>query len=340
MNVIISNEMQNQLTGLDIDIIKSLTGSYEALEIVEMFKSFFYNRMIIDVTALKRFGDVKTYDLLVHGLDPEKIIFILPEGTSLCTPNFLSHLISLGIYNFTTNIAGVKYLLKNPNSYENVEQIRNMANVESSSETGAVVTNVPSSNTPSNNAPVVIGVRSVTDGAGATTFIYLLKKELSFAFGQNNVLAIELDKNDFRIFRDKNMISIKSNAIQSTIEKYYSTSIILIDLNGYNDDSFCGDVLYLIEPSTIKLNKLVMSNSNIFQTLKGKKVVLNQSLLLNNDVSDFESETGIKVFYNLPPLDDRKRNSVINDFLSKLGVFKKIRKGGSSSNKIFGLFRR
>ena len=338
MNVIISNEMQNQLAGLDIDIIKSLTGSYEALEIVEMFKSFFYNRMILDVTALKRFGDVKTYDILVHGLDPEKIIFLLPEGTSLCTPNFLSHLISLGIYNFTTNVSGVKYLLKNPNSLENVEQIRNMANVESSSETGAVVTTV--SNKPTNNAPTIIGVRNVTEGAGATTFIYLLKKELSFAFGHDNVLAIELDKNDFRIFRDKNMISVKSNSIKSTIEKFYNVSIILVDLNGFNDDSFCGDVLYLIEPSTIKLNKLVISNSNIFQSLKGKKVILNQSLLLNNDVSDFESETGIKVFYNLPPLDDRKRNSVINDFLSKLGVFKNSKKSGGSANKIFGLFRR
>ena len=66
---------------------------------------------------------------------------------------------------------------------------------------------------------------------------------------------------------------------------------------------------------------------------------MNQSLLLNNDVFDFESEAGIKVFYNLPPLDERKRNAIINDFLTKLGLFNKSVKN-NSGNKIFGLFRR
>ena len=37
MNVIVANEQQNQLSNLDIDIIKSISGTYEAVEIVEMF---------------------------------------------------------------------------------------------------------------------------------------------------------------------------------------------------------------------------------------------------------------------------------------------------------------
>ena len=41
MNVIVANEQQNQLANLDVDIIKSITGVYDASEIVEMFKSFF-----------------------------------------------------------------------------------------------------------------------------------------------------------------------------------------------------------------------------------------------------------------------------------------------------------
>ena len=41
MNVIISNEQRNILSGLDIDIIKSISGEYEANEIVDMFKNFF-----------------------------------------------------------------------------------------------------------------------------------------------------------------------------------------------------------------------------------------------------------------------------------------------------------
>lgn len=336
MNVIIANEQQNQLANLDIDIIKSITGLYDAFEIVEMFKNFFFSKMILDVTALKNYKDIKTYEILANGLDPDKIIFLLPEGSELCTPNFLSHIISLKIYNFTTNLNGINFLLKKTNTLKDVEHIVKMASVKTSSETGAVVANV-SANV--KRGVTVLGVKNVTESAGATTFIYLLKKELSFAYGQNNVVAIEIDKNDFSLFNDKNMFSIRQTDIKNTIAKYSNASIILVDLNNCPDNSFCGDVLYLIEPSTIKLNRLVRRNRVIFSKLVGKKVILNQSLLLNNDVFDFESEAGIKVFYNMPPLDERKRNSIIHDFLSKLGLFNEPVNSNNSS-KIFGLFRR
>lgn len=336
MNVIIANEQQNQLANLDVDIIKSITGLYDAFEIVEMFKNFFFSKMILDVTALKNYKDIKTYEILANGLDPDKIIFLLPEGSELCTPNFLSHIISLKIYNFTTNLNGINFLLKKTNTLKDVEHIVKMASVKTSSETGAVVANV-SANV--KRGVTVLGVKNVTESAGATTFIYLLKKELSFAYGQNNVVAIEIDKNDFSLFNDKNMFSIRQTDIKNTIAKYSNASIILVDLNNCPDNSFCGDVLYLIEPSTIKLNRLVRRNRVIFSKLVGKKVILNQSLLLNNDVFDFESEAGIKVFYNMPPLDERKRNSIIHDFLSKLGLFNEPVNSNNSS-KIFGLFRR
>lgn len=336
MNVIIANEQQNQLANLDVDIIKSITGLYDAFEIVEMFKNFFFSKMILDVTALKNYKDIKTYEILANGLDPDKIIFLLPEGSELCTPNFLSHIISLKIYNFTTNLNGINFLLKKTNTLKDVEHIVKMASVKTSSETGAVVANV-SANV--KRGVTVLGVKNVTESAGATTFIYLLKKELSLAYGQNNVVAIEIDKNDFSLFDDKNMFSIRQTDIKNTIAKYSNASIILVDLNNCPDNSFCGDVLYLIEPSTIKLNRLVRRNRVIFSKLVGKKVILNQSLLLNNDVFDFESEAGIKVFYNMPPLDERKRNSIIHDFLSKLGLFNEPVNSNNSS-KIFGLFRR
>ena len=343
MNVIVYNE-QNSLSNLDIDIIKSITGTYEVNELVEMFKNFFFSRMILDVTALKYYDDINTYATLVKGLDPSKIIFYLPEGSSLCTTNFLSHMISLGIYNFTTNLNGVKYLVKKPNTLDDVQHIVKSANVQKtvkkSEDSGAAVATVqrPVSNTNVSSSKTVIGFKNVTDSAGCTTFIYMLKKELAIAFGQQNVLAIEIDKNDFNLFDDKAMISIKANEAKEKI-KESNARIILVDLNNCTDDSFCGEVLYLIEPSTIKLNRLVRKNRDVFSKLADKKVILNQSLLLNNDVFDFESEAAIKVFYNMPPLDERKRNAIIGDFLTKLGIF------GSSSrnnnnNKIFGLFRR
>ena len=50
MNVIVANEQRDVLSNLDIDIIKSIYGEYDASEIVEMFKNFFYNRMILDAS--------------------------------------------------------------------------------------------------------------------------------------------------------------------------------------------------------------------------------------------------------------------------------------------------
>ena len=69
--------------------------------------------------------------------------------------------------------------------------------------------------------------------------------------------------------------------------------------------------------------------------------MLNKSLLSNKDVNDFEYEAGFKVFYNMPPLDDRKQNAIINDFLSRIGLLNQpIGEKKDNSNKIFGLFRR
>lgn len=337
MNVIVANEQQNQLSELDVDIIKSISGSYEASELVEMFKNFFYSKMILDVTAIKQYKDLKTYETLIQGLDAEKIIFLLPEGSSLCTPNFLGHLISIGIYNFTTNLNGIKYLIKKSNTLKDVEHIRKMASMETSSETGASVANV---STKVKDGTTIIGVKNITDEAGATTLIFMLKKELVLTYGTDNVIAIEIDKNDFSLFNDKNMISVKSSDISRVLDNNTDKSIVLVDLNKTTDDSFCGEVLYLLEPSTIKLNRLIRRNKMVFSKLTDKKVVLNKSLLLNNDVFDFEKEAGIKVFYNMPPLDERKRNAVINDFLSRLGLFSDMDKANNNSNKIFGLFRR
>ena len=312
MNVIVENEQQELLSNIDIDVIKSISGSYDVHEIINMFKDFFYSKMILDVTAIKQYKDVRTYEILARGLDVQKIIFLLPDKSSLCTPNFLSHLISLGIYNFTSKLSGIKYLLKKSNTLQDVEHIRNMASVVNSNVSGAAVARVPKKET---TGTKIIGFRNVTDHAGATTLIYMLKKELTVRFGHDNVVAIEVDKNDFQLFGEKSMVSTREGDIIRTVSQYSNADILLIDLNKCQDDSFCTDIVYLVEPSTVRLNGLVRKHKDAFTKLLNQKVVLNQSMLLNSDIFDFESEAGIKVFYNLPPLDERKKNSVILDLL-------------------------
>jgi len=115
-------------------------------------------------------------------------------------------------------------------------------------------------------------------------------------------------------------------------DKIYSSSIgleiaknknevVIIDLNNNKDvEALCDTVLYLVEPSIIKLNKLMLTNPRIFQDLGDKKVVLSKSMLSENDVSDFEKEAHVKVYFNMPPINDRdKEQNAVNKLLVSLG---------------------
>lgn len=325
MNVIVANEQREALALLDIDVIKSISGEFEAEEIVDMFKNFFFGRMIVDLTAIKNYNDVSNIQKLSLGLDIEKLIFLLPNDEVTSSSSFLTKIISMGIYNFTTNMDGVKYLLDHPNSYKDVAHIQQLNEL-----TDAVSDRVIAGNH-------IIGIKNITDHAGATTLIYMLKKELELVYG-DKVYAIEVNRHDLSYFNMKNVISTSSTALAGELAKVKEAKVVLIDLNDCEDESACGDVLYLVEPSSIKLNKLMRKNRNAFNELKGKRIVLNKSLLTNKDIVDFEYEAKAKVFYNIPPLDERKRNEILTDFLSRIGlIFKE--KEEKEDNKILGLFK-
>ena len=82
-----------------------------------------------------------------------------------------------------------------------------------------------------------------------------------------------------------------------------------------------------------------MSICSIFSKLREKKIVLNQTILSNSDIAELEYEAGIKLFYHLPPLNDRKKNEAITSLLEKIGMIKNNDRS-ETSKMIFGLFRR
>ena len=79
MNVIISNKYQSLLATLDIDIIKSLNGVFEVDEIVANFSNFYYNKMILDITAIKDYQNIATIQELSVNMDMSKIILLLDD---------------------------------------------------------------------------------------------------------------------------------------------------------------------------------------------------------------------------------------------------------------------
>lgn len=326
MNVIIANEAKSMLSTLDIDVIKSVDGVHTADEIVEMFKNFFYARMILDVTAIKDYNDITNIQKISIGLDADKIILLLPNNEASTSSSYLSKIISMGIYNFTTTVDGIKYFLEHPNTYKDVAHIQQLNDLSTTINEKVVA------------GSRIIGIKNVTDHAGSTTLIYMLKKELEQSYGMS-VVAIEVNRHDFSYFNSSNMISIDDEHLMTEIVKHNDVAIILVDLNDSSNEGACSDVLYLIEPSSIKLNKLMRRNRRVFEELRGRKIILNKSLLSNSDIMDFEYEGKTKVFYNIPPLNDRVKNPVLSDFLSKIGLINKTSEK-ESGGKIFGLFKR
>ena len=333
MNVIIANKYNAMLQNLDIDIIKSLNGEFDAEEIISTFQNFYFQRMILDITAIKNYKDIKNLQKLSIALDMEKVILLLDDSIESSSTEYLSKLISMGIYNFTKNAEGIMYLYNHPNTYRDVAHIHQLE-VEKNDEN---VT--PSESYTRGRGTMVVGVKNITKQAGASTLIYMMKKILSKHY---SVEAIEVDKRDFIYFNDKDMINTTSNEIGNVIVKYSDKDIVLVDINSSKQaESLCNDVLCLVEPSIIKLNKLMMLDRNAFAKIKkeDKKLILNKSLLSSKDILEFEYESKSKVYYNLPPLDDRERNiHALSRFLLKLGFEVDIDEEMSKKNKILGLF--
>ena len=114
------------------------------------------------------------------------------------------------------------------------------------------------------------------------------------------------------------MYSVNQNNLLAAINKFGTANTILVDLNNDNGE-MCDEVIYLMEPSIIKLNKMMLVNKDIFSKLSGKKIVLNKSTLSQKDINDFEFESNSSIFFNIPPLNDRVDNSeTLEKFLKAL----------------------
>ena len=318
MNVLVVNQQESTLAQLNIEVIKTMRGVFTTDELIGTFTNFFFVRMIIDVTALQNYEDAVTYQKLSIGLPIDKVILLIPPTSQLTNNLFLSKLISMGYYNFTTNLDGVRYLLQTPNTYRDVAHLHQ---IESQAPT-IVIENKQGAGQNYVVGPTVrtLGVKNVTEGAGSSSLIYMMKRVLEEKY-KKTCLGIEVGKKDFMYFRDKNMISTDKSTIATELLKSKNFDFVLVDLNDY-PDSICDDVIYLVEPSVLKLNKLMMRDRTAFERLKSKKVIINKSVLSQADIKEFAREAGVSIFYSIPAVNDREDSEYINELLVKLGIVK------------------
>ena len=340
MDTVIGNKYIDIFNNLDIEVSKKLEGEYTVEEIISAFNNFFFNKMFLDITSIKDYKDLTNLQKLSMGINMDKVILLLDKDDNISdSKEFLSRLVSMGIYNFTDDSNNLMYLYNNPNSYRDVAYLHDIDNDNISK----VSTEDVSTEMLDNSNKIILGIKNVTDSAGSTTLVYLLKKVLSDYY---SAMAIEIDKNEFIYFKEKDMISVKENDFDATIKKYDSVNFFVVDLGKTKKDHLCNDVLYLVEPSTIKLNKLMLINPNVFKELSGKKIILNQSLLNDKDIANFEVESGLNVYHNIVPINDKEDCSdVLLPLLEKLGYVKAVHderdevSSNSSKRSIFDIFK-
>ena len=326
MNVIVSNKYQSLLGTLNIDVIKTINGEFTVQDLVNQFGNdkFFYSKMIIDITAIKNYENINIMRELSLNFNMQDVILLLDDSPVVNSANFLSQLVSYGIYNFTRSVDAITFLMQNPNTYKDVAAYQNLNN-ETNLESKKV----------KEIAPVkmeqrIIGFKNVTEHAGATTLIYMLKKHLQTEY---KVKAIEVNATDFEYFNDKSLESSDFMNISIRLANNSDAEVILVDLND-GPETICTEVIYLIEPGILKLNKLIREDRKAFEKLKNKKLVLNRSVLNEKDVKDFERESGSKIFFNIPCLDEKlDNNKKITEFLIALG-FSRL---DIESKKVFGI---
>ena len=203
--------------------------------------------------------------------------------------------------------------------YSEVVNNENVDNSESNTTSSHVFLNMDDfDNVDYSNEEVekkIIGFKNVTLHAGSTTLIYMLQKEAQKK--NKEALSIEINKDDFKLFRNSKMISVKEDSIANTLSSIRE-NIVFVDLNDCQDISFCNEVVYLVEPSTIKLNKLMMTDKMIFNTLKDKKVILNKSMLSKDDIPILEKEANMKFYFDISAINERINNSIIQELFDKL----------------------
>ena len=341
MDAVVGNKYVSVFNNLNIEVSKKLEGEYDVEEIISTFSNFFFNRMFLDITAIKDYKDLTNLQKLSMGINMDKVILFLDVNDSISdSGQFLSRLVSMGIYNFTKDANALMYLYSNPNSYRDVayyQDINNPVNNISEGSTESV-----SQDAPNNGNKIILGVKNITDSAGSTTLVYMINKILK---GYYNTKAVEIDKRELMYFNDNETLSIKEDEFDDIVNKYSDVNFFVVDLGKSKKDHLCSDVIYLVEPTTIKLNKLMLINPNSFRELSGKKVVLNKSLLNHKDIDNFEIEADVKVFHNVVPFNDKEDCSgILLPLLEKLGYVKVSSSNnddGNDTNRkgIFGLFK-
>lgn len=124
MNILIINKYKQYLTNYDYNVMKEIEGEYDAKEIVSMLANISYNKLIIDLTAIKDYRELSNLREIATNIETSKIILLLSNEAITTSKYYISNLINMGIYNFTLIPSEIIYLIQNPRTYEQAKEVK------------------------------------------------------------------------------------------------------------------------------------------------------------------------------------------------------------------------
>lgn len=310
MYIIIKNENSRIINNLTVNVSKTLVGDFTREDLDRELNLINYDKAIVDVTSIRNYYDDNyLYKFLEFFRSPSDVILLLNDGFVANSKHFLSKLISKGYYNFATTDSAVNRLLERNNTIDDVKEYMDGNDFL---KTDSIVSGIDK-NKKFETDKLIIGIENGFPHSGATTLMYMLVKEIGKS---KKVKGIEMINNDSLFFRDDRIISCESRIQFETIVKTLNDiDVYIVDLNGSDVREICNKVIYLIEPGTTKINKVVKGDREIYEMLKNSNVVLNRSNIKDEEMKTFEYETKFKVVGNVPNLNERLDS---NDSLTKL----------------------
>ena len=333
MYVIIKNENSNIINNLSVNVAKTLVGEFTRDDLDRELSNVSFDKAIIDLTSIiNYYDDNYLYNFLEFFKDPGNVVILLNDGFVANSKEFLGKLIEKGYYNFATSDSAVNKLLERNNTFDDVKKYLegyDFLKVDS------IVSDKETSNRFETDK-IIIGIENGTPHAGATTLMYMLVKEISKS---KKVKGIEMFNNDSLYFKDDRIITCQSRIqFEIIVKTLKDIDVFIVDLNGSDVKEICNKLVYLVDPGSTKLYKIIKGNQKEYEHLLNSNVVLNRSNIKNDNLNNFEYETHLKIVGNVPNLNERlDSNSELNDLIKFLVGNVKVK---SSRKGLFSFLRR
>ena len=333
MFVVIKNSNGEIINNITSNVVKTLNGEFTREDLNRELSIITFDKAIVDLSAIKNYdNDNYLYSFLGFFKNASDVIILVNKDFFSTGIEIIRKLIEKGFYNFAYSSMDIYKLIENKNSFDDV---RKYLEGYDFLKVDGIVSNKEKSNKFETDK-IIVGIENGTPHAGATTLMYMLVKEISKG---KKVKGIEMFNNDSLYFKDDRIITCQSRVQFETIVKTLKNiDVFIVDLNRSDVKEICNKVIYLVDPGSTKLNKIVKGNQKEYEHLLNCNIVLNRSNIKNDSLKNFEYETHLKIVGNVPNLNERlDSNSELNDLVKFLVGNIKVK---SSHGGLFSFLRR